>query len=359
MNHQVKISVIIPVYNTERHLGRCLDSVLGQSMQEIEVICIDDGSTDHSLDVLHQYANQDGRIQVITQSNQYAGIARNKGMQAACGKYLAFLDSDDIYTGDALSQLFSLAENNGLDFIKGRFYYLNDTNNFKYTTLYSENSSIDFLHLERLLSFRQLPLRLLQIADVPWNGLYRREFLEANNITFNSLRCVNDHSFYIHCLLKASRIMITRANIACYRVGQADSLIGQKAKHYSCHLASYDIVRQICQSLEQPLARSVLRQELNGLFGWYEQLLPLAPRPETLTEQLAAFLQSYDEQDVGTDYLRVFSYRDLYYRLRYGVAAPGRRPPFLMRALCCWQEHGLRYTFLHMMHKETRIKPCH
>lgn len=91
------VSVIIPVYNQEKYLRKCLDSVCNQSLQNIEVICVNDGSTDNSKEILENYAKQDSRIHILSQKNQGAGAARNLGMQVARGKYLSFLDSDDIF----------------------------------------------------------------------------------------------------------------------------------------------------------------------------------------------------------------------------------------------------------------------
>ena len=91
----VKVSVIIPVYNNGKYLRLMLDSIIGQSLKEIEIICVDDGSTDESACILQEYAQKDSRMIILTQKNAGAGIARNAGMEAAQGKYLSILDSDD------------------------------------------------------------------------------------------------------------------------------------------------------------------------------------------------------------------------------------------------------------------------
>ena len=92
-----KVSVIIPVYNVEEYLRECLDSIVKQTLREIEIICVDDGSTDNSLEILKEYAKKDNRITVITQKNLHAGVARNAGLAVAKGEYLSFLDSDDFF----------------------------------------------------------------------------------------------------------------------------------------------------------------------------------------------------------------------------------------------------------------------
>lgn len=91
----VKVSVIIPVYNAQQYLKQCLDSICQQTLHEIEIICIDDGSTDDSLRILQEYTKKESRLQILTQKNQGAGAARNCGLRAAKGLYLSFLDADD------------------------------------------------------------------------------------------------------------------------------------------------------------------------------------------------------------------------------------------------------------------------
>lgn len=105
-----KISVIIPVYNAEKYLEKCLDSILQQTFREIEVICVDDGSQDASKQILRRYASQDARVIVVEQKNMYAGVARNRGMELAKGKYLIFLDADDFFHPDMLRRAYACSE---------------------------------------------------------------------------------------------------------------------------------------------------------------------------------------------------------------------------------------------------------
>ena len=113
----VKVSVIIPVYNVEPYLKQCMDSVVGQTLKDIEIICVDDGSTDGSLDILREYAAEDNRIQIIEQKNAGAGAARNNGMRHATGKYLSFLDSDDFFEPRMLEKAYDLPEKDQADFV--------------------------------------------------------------------------------------------------------------------------------------------------------------------------------------------------------------------------------------------------
>lgn len=109
----MKISVIIPVYNVEKYLSKCLNSLICQSFQDIEFICINDGSTDNSLNLLEQYALKDSRIKVITQPNKGPACARNKGLSIATGEYISFVDSDDFIENDAFERLIQSQKQNG------------------------------------------------------------------------------------------------------------------------------------------------------------------------------------------------------------------------------------------------------
>ena len=111
------ISIIIPVYNSEKLLKQCLDSVLNQTLNNIEIICVDDGSTDNSFEILKEYEKKDNRVIALTQKNSGAGVARNKGVEIAKGKYIAFIDSDDWIEHDALEKLYNNIENNDSDMV--------------------------------------------------------------------------------------------------------------------------------------------------------------------------------------------------------------------------------------------------
>ena len=115
--YDAKVSVIIPVYNVEKYLKKCLDSVITQTYTNLEIICVDDGSTDHSLDILRFYEKKDSRIKVFTQKNLGPSVARNKALDAATGKYISFVDADDFLQWNAYEILVMVAEDNKLDLI--------------------------------------------------------------------------------------------------------------------------------------------------------------------------------------------------------------------------------------------------
>lgn len=120
--HTPQISLLIPIYNVESYLAECLDSALAQTFTDIEIICIDDGSTDSSPEILARYAAKDPRIRVITKANSGYGDSMNQGLAAARGTYIAILESDDIFEPDALEHLYNLATNNNVPVAKADFW---------------------------------------------------------------------------------------------------------------------------------------------------------------------------------------------------------------------------------------------
>ena len=123
----IKISVIIPIYNMEEYLPQCLDSIVSQTLREIEILCIDDGSTDGSEEVLKLYCNRDSRIRVIKQNNQGVSCARNLGIEEASGKYVIFMDPDDWYPDkEILETLYVGAEKNNVSIAGGSFMDYHD-----------------------------------------------------------------------------------------------------------------------------------------------------------------------------------------------------------------------------------------
>ena len=187
----MKVSVIVPVFNQASYLAQCLDSVLAQSLREIEVVCVDDGSTDGSGAMLDGYAARDPRVKVIHQANAGAGPARNAGMDAATGEFIAFMDPDDEYPdGDVLADLVRDAEEKGVDVCGGSMV------------------AMDGRALEPDFTFGSDAL--MEYADYQFEyGFYRfvfrREFLRANDVRFPALRRFQDVPFFVEAMHAAGR----------------------------------------------------------------------------------------------------------------------------------------------------------
>ena len=211
-----KVSVIIPIYNAERHLRQCLDSIAGQTLREIEIICVDDGSTDTSLDILREYADKDDRFSIIRQQNQFAGMARNNGMRHAKGVYLAFFDADDFFEPDMLEKAYGQCEQDQADLcLWSADYY--DTNTGLSTPF---DYCLDRSLIPATIPFsaRDIPDDIFQIsAASPWNKLYRRSMVEKHQLLYPSTKRSEDTFFASMAMYHASRITIVDKPFVHYR----------------------------------------------------------------------------------------------------------------------------------------------
>ncbi len=349
----IELSVVIPAYNAEDTLPPLLDELLSEKAVELEIIVVDDGSTDKTRELAEDYTKKDPRVRLISQENSYAGVARNRGFDAARGEYVAFIDADDIILPSALAMMYRRAKEARADILKSGFGYHDLSTGESYRTLYSMNSSLEGVRRIGVTSFERAPRRLLHIPDMPWNAVYRSEFLRKYGIRFNSLRCVNDHSFYIWCLISAKRIKIIGDPVAIYRTGQSGSLIGTKPHHFECQVASFSIVKDIVKDTPTKLKRIIMEHELTAVFDWYERCEREGTLTPEMTRIMSEFVLGIDEGDFERGFIQSFPYSSRYYALRYNTEAP-KRPNKLVRAIRCWREHGLRYTLQKLFGNENK-----
>lgn len=220
----VKVSVIVPVYNQEKFIERCIDSILAQSMQEIEVILVDDGSTDSTPDILSRYEQKDNRITVLHQQNQYAGIARNHGLQVAQGEYVIFWDSDDYFPEDALEALYNESQKCDADICVGEATKMD-----MYDGTVREKCYINWSRVPEKSPFNinDIPQYIFNFArNYPWNRLYKKSFLEEQNLQFSELKQSNDVSFVMKAFVLAKKIVVIDKIIVYYQFRIPESLSG-------------------------------------------------------------------------------------------------------------------------------------
>ncbi len=211
MTTKPKISIIVPVYNVQGYLGKCLDSLINQTLKDIEIICVNDGSTDDSLAVLKYFAFQDKRIKVIDQENSGPGVARNNGMQAASGEYIGFVDPDDWVKEDMYEKMYNQAKTLDSDIVICDYVRYQEWTNriipqhfFEKAVKYIKAEPVDIPSGENI--DRETLLSTLLISPCySWNRIYRREFLQKNNIIFTDNMCFEDCPFIIksHILAQA------------------------------------------------------------------------------------------------------------------------------------------------------------
>ena len=204
-----KVSVIVPVYNTEQYLGDCLDSLCRQSLQDIEIFCINDGSTDGSKEILESYCEKDPRIHVLHQENQGVCISRNRGLLAASGKYIQFVDSDDMLEADALEYLFNKMEKEQLDvfYYDARAIFASyelEEEKSNYKTYYKRNKSYN-----QIVKGSQLFTTLIhegKFLPSAYLQMIRREFLLQSKVQFIPGIVQEDNAFTTELMLHAQRV---------------------------------------------------------------------------------------------------------------------------------------------------------
>lgn len=228
----------MPVYNVENYLGDCLESALSQSLRDIEIICINDGSTDSSLEILQKYAAKDNRITIIDKPNAGYGAAMNDGLKVARGGYIGILESDDRVCQDAWLTLYAAAQDNNLDLIRGNYIQCkNGAENY-----FSANTMVDYtcpdnlrpLPLEKVFKPLEYP-RCFWINPSIWTGLYRREFLERNGIFFSETpgASYQDTGFAFKTWAMAERAMLTEIPVIYYTMDNESSSSKSRAKVYA------------------------------------------------------------------------------------------------------------------------------
>lgn len=235
------VSVIIPIYNTEPFLRQCLDSIIQQTLQNIEIICVDDGSTDNSVIVLNEYAQQDFRVLVISQNNAGPGAARNTGLSLAKGDYVIFLDSDDWYEKDFLHDMVSHAQQHNADITICRAVEF-DTNTNK--NLPSEwQLKTQYLPSETF-SPNEVKDYIFQFTyGMPWDKLYKREFLVKSELKFPVLKNSEDLAFVFPTILMADRIHIVNHIYIHHRINRMSSVSNSREKSPDDPFIAFKIVR--------------------------------------------------------------------------------------------------------------------
>lgn len=207
-----KISVIVPVYNAEKYVEESIKSLMCQTLKEIEIILVDDGSKDSSPKICDEYAKKDERIVVVHKPNGGLADARNAGMKVATGKYIMFLDADDAFEPDSCENMYNVIENSKADYVIGN-YQMTHEDGTKY-----EKPSFDVeKYQEFKIELHDFKKSFFVMNSTAWNKIYRREFLEENDITFKVPSPAEDAYFTSLCYIKAKYGYYTEKVIYLYR----------------------------------------------------------------------------------------------------------------------------------------------
>lgn len=220
-----KVSVIIPVYNAREYLIPCIESVRNQTLKEIEIICVNDGSTDRSLEQLKQYEAKDSRVSVYSKPNAGYGHTINYGIQRSRGKYIVIVESDDFIDAEGIERLYCCAEMNEAEYVRSNYYEFREGRD-------KRNESLQGFPYHKVFSAAKTPSLFFAIEVSPWACIYKKDFLDENHIRMNETpgAAFQDNSWQFLVLLKAERIVFLEEAFYHYRMDNEGSSINSPKK---------------------------------------------------------------------------------------------------------------------------------
>ena len=239
-----KVSLIVPTYNVEQYLVECMESITNQTLEDIEVICINDGSTDGSLSILQSYADKDKRIIIVDKENGGYGIGMNIGLEMATGEYIGIVEPDDFVPVNMFGNLYDIAKGNNLDFVKADFYRFERATNgdmfltYNHLSKKEEDYNVVFNPSETSEAIRWIMNT--------WSGIYKREFLNKWNIRHNETpgASFQDNGFWFQTFVFATRAMIIDKPYYMNRRDNPNSSVKNMQKVF-CVNVEYDHIKDV------------------------------------------------------------------------------------------------------------------
>lgn len=237
----IKISIIIPVYNTEKYLKECIESTLNQSLKDIEIICINDGSTDNSLKILENYRKYDSRIKIINQKNKGVSEARNNGMKIARGKYIHFLDSDDFYSDNkALEILYNFIEEKKVDILFFDIILCYETSNSRF------KKTSNNLNEKKIYSTDEILLKYIENEDISSSSCYKifkRKMIEK--IYYTKGIYFEDGEFLMRVFSEQGNVGIIRNNLLEIRERENSTTTSFKSEYIDSLVIIFETIDNI------------------------------------------------------------------------------------------------------------------
>jgi len=248
------LSLLIPIYNVQRYLRECLDSAMAQTLKDIEIICINDGSTDNSPAIIREYMERDGRVKMIDKVNSGYGDSMNHGLEMARGKYVGILESDDFMAPDALEKLVSAADSNNADFAKANFdfYWSKPEERRSLHEMFKAKDCGKPVHpSDTTQFFKQKPSI--------WSAVYRRDFLERNGITFLPTpgASFQDTSFAFKVIACADKAVYLHDAVLSYRQDNENSSVNSSAKVFCVNSEYAEIERWTQAAMSRACSSSI------------------------------------------------------------------------------------------------------
>ena len=273
-SRDIKISVVMPIYNAEKYLGRAIRDVLNQTLSDIELICVDDGSTDNSTDIINSFVKKDSRVSSIRQSNAGPSVARNKGFVLAQGKYVIFLDADDMYEPTLLESLYNMAQKDNLDVAVTRFDIYNESS--KSYVKQADEPHASIFAPGKVTSKNEYPdFIFASTTGYVWNKLIRTSFIRDKKIAFdNDLYVFEDVHFVCSVMALAERVERIDDILIHHRVYSEQSRATLFRKYYGQVPVVYKKIKDFLkrQGMYIPLKKGFFNFSTNRCFKLYNIL---------------------------------------------------------------------------------------
>lgn len=227
------ISVIVPVYNVEEYLPKCLDSILNQTFSNIEIICVNDGSTDGSRKILEEYKKRDFRIKIVDKKNGGLSSARNAGMKVAQGEFYSFIDSDDWIDKTMLEKLYENITTLNTDISICAVHQFDETNQkIDDSNPYYTLEFFDETFNNTVFSYKETKPFIMDVCVMAWNKLYRKSLIEECQAEFPDGLIFEDGPFFFTIFFKTDRVSIVRDFLYFYRINRKNSIIQKAGKKF-------------------------------------------------------------------------------------------------------------------------------
>ena len=296
-----KVSIVIPIYNVEKYLRQCLDSVINQTLKDTEIICVNDGSKDSSLDIILEYAAKDPRIVVINKENSGYGNSMNRGFDIAKGEYIGIIESDDYAELNMFEALYNCAKKDDLDVVKSGFffYYSKPAERNVPSPVASKTMcsrvfcpATDFKSPKEQVEF-------FNIKPTIWSAIYKKDFIRANNIRFNETpgASYQDASFNFKVWACAKRVRLVQDCFLHYRQDNESSSINSPGKVF-CICDEYDEMRRFLDErpiLKGHLAGVMTRIKYDSYVWNYERLKDVSLKRKFLARASADFAEDMEQ----------------------------------------------------------------
>ncbi|KRM44110.1 hypothetical protein FC51_GL001661 [Lentilactobacillus parabuchneri DSM 5707 = NBRC 107865] len=234
------ISIIVPTYNVEKYIRTCIESILAQTYRNVEVIIVNDGSTDQSLAVISDLICSHHNVKVITQKNQGLSVARNTGIDVATGKYITFVDADDKIMPGFVSSLYQIADKTGADIVRGSFRDFNGNILKDWVPDFNVPTNCGTIVLDQFLSSK--------ISFVVWSSIYRLDFINSNHIRFTPGILLEDGDFTTRAYMLAKLVATSPEPNYAYRIRQGSILTTNNAQKMS--LSEEKVISQFISMLK-------------------------------------------------------------------------------------------------------------